>query len=304
MREANPTEKLLEGPPGIASRKAPVPATGIHRFFSLLRAYLVLDPLVLLYTFVLGTAALIVSFFDSSGRRQHAIAQLWSRMIMGTILSPVIVIGAENLEGERAAIYAANHISAIDIPLLYSRLPFQFRIIAKKELFTTPCVGWYLKRSGQLPVDRSNARASIRSLNAAVESMRAGMPLVIFPEGGRAPDGHIMPFMGGPFYAAIKAQVDIVPIAIVGTFELLPMNSFHLRPRPLYMMLGQPISSAGYTLRDMDALAERTQKVIEDMYYSMSSVPDPRTNDGAGGKVRDFQNDLQKNDLQSNDFLE
>lgn len=276
MQEANPTERPLEAPPVNESQRARPAAGGPGNFLSLLRAYLVLDPLVLLYTFVLGIAALVVSFFDSSGRRQHAIAQLWSKMIMGTILSPVTVIGAENLEGQRAAIYAANHISAIDIPLLYSRLPFQFRIIAKKELFTTPCVGWYLKRSGQLPVDRDNPRASIRSLNAAVESMQAGTPLVIFPEGGRAPDGHIMPFMAGPFYAAIKAQVDLIPMAIVGTYELLPMNSFHLRPRPLYLMVGKPISSAGYTLRDMDALAGRAQKVIEDMYYSKSTVPDPR----------------------------
>jgi len=218
----------------------------------------------------------MVSFFDSTGRRQHAIARLWSKMIMATIFSPVTVIGAENLEGARAAVYAANHISAIDIPMLFAHLPFQFRIIAKEELFRTPCVGWYLKRSGQLPVDQTNARASMRSLNKAVESLRAGMPLVIFPEGGRAPDGHIMPFMNGPFYAAIKAGVDIVPMAIVGTFELLPMDGFHVQPRPLYLVIGKPISPAGYGLREMESLAQHTQRVIEDMYYSRSTVPDPR----------------------------
>jgi 1-acyl-sn-glycerol-3-phosphate acyltransferase len=251
---------------------------GLQHFLSRLRAYLFLDPLILFYTFVLGVVALVVSLFDSSGRRQHAIARLWSKMVLGTLFSSVTVIGAENLEGDRPAIYAANHISAIDIPLLYAYLPFQFRIIAKKELFNTPCIGWYLKRSGQLPVDPSNARASIRSLHAAIESLKSGMPLVIFPEGGRAPDGHIMPFMGGPFYAAIKAQVDIVPIAIVGTFELLPMDSFHIRPRPLYLIVGKPISSVVHTLREMDEMAEKTQRVIEDMYYSKSTVHDPRKN--------------------------
>ena len=102
------------------------------------------------------------------------------------------------------------------------------------------------------------------------------MPLVIFPEGGRAPDGHIMPFMNGPFYAAIKAGVDIVPIAIVGTFELLPMDGFHIQPRPLSLVIGKPISSTGFDLREMEALAQQTQKMIEDMYYSRSTVPDPR----------------------------
>jgi len=251
-------------------------SSGVRHWLSRLRAYLILDPLILSYTFVLGVVALIISFFDSTGRRQHAIARVWSKMIMGTTLSPVTVIGAENLEGARAAVYAANHISAIDIPMLYAYLRFQFRIIAKEELFRTPCVGWYLKRSGQLPVDRSNARASIRSLNKAVESLKAGMPLVIFPEGGRAPDGHILPFMDGPFYTAIKAGVDIVPIAIVGTFELLPMDGFHIQPRPLYLVIGKPIPTTGYSLREMEPLAQQTQKIIEDMYYSRSTVPDPR----------------------------
>ena len=252
---------------------------GFRHWLSRLRAYLILDPLILFYTFILGILALIISFFDSSGRRQHLIARLWSRMVLATTLSPVTVIGAENLEGARAAVYAANHISAIDIPLLYAHLPFQFRIIAKQELFRTPCVGWYLKRSGQLPVDQSNARASMRSLNKAVESLKAGMPLVIFPEGGRARDGHIMPFMNGPFYAAIKAGVDIVPMAIVGTFELLPMDGFHIQPRPLYLVIGKAIPSAGHDLREMEALAQQAQKVIEDMYYSRSTVPDPRVSE-------------------------
>jgi 1-acyl-sn-glycerol-3-phosphate acyltransferase len=261
-----------------ASRAAQKPrqSSGLRHWLSRLRAYLILDPLIVSYTFVLGVVALIVSFFDSTRRRQHAIARVWSKMIIGTIFSPVTVIGAENLEGTRAAVYAANHISAIDIPLLYAFLPFQFRIIAKEELFRTPCIGWYLKRSGQLPVDRSNARASIRSLNKAVESLKTGMPLVIFPEGGRARDGHIMPFMDGPFYTAIKAGVDIVPMAIVGTFELLPMDGFHIQPRPLYLIIGKPISTAGHSLREMEALAQHAQRIIEDMYYSRSTVPDPR----------------------------
>src|SRR5262249_26774249 len=101
----------------------------LRHFFSRLRAYLFLDPLILAATFVFGVIALMVSLFDSTGRRQHAIARAWSKVVLRTLFSSVIVIGAENLEGQRAAIYAANHISAIDIPLLYAYLPFQFRII-------------------------------------------------------------------------------------------------------------------------------------------------------------------------------
>jgi 1-acyl-sn-glycerol-3-phosphate acyltransferase len=94
------------------------------------------------------------------------------------------------------------------------------------------------------------------------------MPLVIFPEGGRTPDGEIKPFLPGALFLAIKAHVDIVPVALVGTYELLPMNTYHIKCRPLEMRVGQPISTSGYTLRTMDALSDRVHKAVEDLYKS------------------------------------
>ena len=93
------------------------------------------------------------------------------------------------------------------------------------------------------------------------------MPLVIFPEGGRTPDGEIKPFMPGAFFLAIKSQVDVVPVALVGTFELLPMNTYHIKCQPLEMRVGEPISTAGLKLHDMDALSAKVQKAMEDLYY-------------------------------------
>ncbi len=86
------------------------------------------------------------------------------------------------------------------------------------------------------------------------------MPLVIFPEGGRTPDGEIKPFMPGAFFLAIRAQVDIVPIALVGTFELLPMNTYHIKCQPLEMRVGEPIPTAGLTLRDMEKVSARVHE--------------------------------------------
>jgi len=266
---------LIEGAGEEAT--APVPSQGGWRhWISRLRSYFILDPLIFLYTFVLGSASFIASFFDRAGEKQHALARTWSRWILGTAMCPVRIIGLEKIDRSRPAVYAANHISALDVPVLYANLSFQFRILAKQELFRYPFVGGHLKRSGQFPVDQSNARASIRSLGRAIEGLKSGMPLVIFPEGGRAADGHIMPFMSGAFYASIKAQVPVVPMAIVGTFETLPMNSYHIQPRELVLLVGDPISPAEYTIRDMDKLAVRTQRVIEDMYYAYAYVPDPR----------------------------
>lgn len=258
------------------SKDAQPPARGIPHWLSKLRSYTVLDPLIFFYTFTLGSLSLAASFSDPTGSKQHAIARKWAQWILGTAMCPVRVVGLDRMDASRPAIYAANHISALDIPLLYANLPFQFRILAKQELFRYPFIGGHLKRSGQFPVDQSNARASIRSLGKAIEGLKSGMPLVIFPEGGRAADGHITPFMSGAFYASIKAQVPVVPMAIAGTFEALPMNTYHIHPRELLLMVGDPISPEGYTTRDLDALAAKAQRAIEDMYYANAHVPDPR----------------------------
>jgi 1-acyl-sn-glycerol-3-phosphate acyltransferase len=241
-----------------------------------MRSIFVLDPLIWSYTAVLGTLSLLSSLVDREGRMQHRFARLWSWLILKTVGCPVRVRGVENLPARKAAVYAANHLSALDIPVVYVHLPFPFRIMAKKELFRYPFMGWHLRRSGQIPIDRESARASMRSLNIAVQALKSGMPLVVFPEGGRSINGQVQTFMSGAFYTAIKAGVDVIPMALVGTYEVLPMNSFHIRPGPVELVIGEPISTAGLAPRDMEQLAARAQKAVEDLYYSRAVIPDPR----------------------------
>ena len=253
-------------------------ARGWKHLLSRLRSYFILDPLIWSYTVILGILSLLSSFFDKNGRIQHGFARLWSRLIMKTIFSPVTVVGLDRIETTRPHVYAVNHASAMDIPVLYVHLPFQFRIMAKKELFRYPFVGWHLKRSGQIRVDQQNPMASIGDLKSAVKTLKAGMPVVIFPEGGRTPTGHIKPFLPGAFFLAVRAQVDIVPMALIGTFELLPMNTYHIKPRRLELVVGEPISTQGYTLRELEPLSERVKTAVEDLYYSRAAIPDPRKN--------------------------
>ena len=257
------------------------PKSKLGYALSWVRSIFLLDPLIYLYTMVLGTLSLLSSLFDRHGRVQHGFARLWSWLILKTCLSRTGVVGLDRLDRSRPYVFAANHASALDIPMLYVYLKGQFRIIAKKELFRYPFMGWHLRRSGQLPIDRDNALASLRSLNRAAGSLRSGMPLVVFPEGGRSATGRIQPFQSGAFYIAIKAKVDVVPMALVGTYEVLPMNSFHIRPGVMELVVGDPIPTAGYGLRDMDALAARVQQAVEQLYYSRSRVPDPRTADAS-----------------------
>jgi len=241
--------------------------------FTRLRSYCFCLPIVYLYTGVLGTISLVCSLFDSSGRVQHWIARLWARLILKTVGIRVRVEGLDHLDPQQPAIYAANHLSAIDIPVLYAHLPGKFRIMAKRELFRYPFLGWHLKRSGQIPIVLGDAHASLRSLNRAGETLRHGMPLVVFPEGGRSRTGELQEFMNGAFYVAIRAQAAVVPMAIVGSFELLPMNSFHMLPGNIDLIIGEPIPTTGMRLRDMEKLAAQVRQVIAKLYDSRARQP-------------------------------
>jgi 1-acyl-sn-glycerol-3-phosphate acyltransferase len=244
-----------------------------YGWLSRLRSYFIFDLLIWLYTVVYGIISLPVSFFSDKERILHRFASSWSRLIMRTILSPVKVTGLEKIDTSKPHVYAVNHASAMDIPVLYAYLLFQFRIVFKKELLNYPVIGWHLKRSGQVCIDQQAPSRSIASIRSALKSLKAGMPLVIFPEGGRTSDGRIKPFLPGAFFLAIKAQVDVVPVALVGTYELLPMNTYHIKPRPLEVRVGAPISTAGCDLRHMEELSAKVQKALEDLYSGAKSQP-------------------------------
>jgi 1-acyl-sn-glycerol-3-phosphate acyltransferase len=250
--------------PRVERTVAPARKYGI---LSRLRSYFILDPLIWMYTVVLGPLAVPFSLFGDTERILHNFARLWSQLIMKTIFSPVKVTGLEKIDTSRPHVYAVNHASALDIPVLYVNLPFQFRILFKSELLSYPIIGWHLTRSGQVCINQQEPTKSVGQIRSAVKSLKGGMPLVIFPEGGRTPDGNIRPLMPGAFFLAIKAQVDIVPIALVGTYELLPMNTYHIKCQPLEMRVGEPISTVGLHGHDMQALSGKVQKAMEGLYY-------------------------------------
>ncbi len=261
--------------PAWSEKRDASPPNRRHGWPSRLRSYFILDPLIWAYTLILGTISLICSPFDRNGRIQHDLARFWSWLIMKTILSPVKITGMDKNDDvknndkighSRPRVYAVTHGSALDIPILYVNLPFQFRIIFKSELLAYPFVGWHLKRSGQVCINQQNPAASIGSIKSALRSLRSGMPLVIFPEGGRTQDGKIQPFLPGAFFLAIKAEADIVPIALIGTFDLLPMNTYHIKCQALEMRVGEVISTSGLTVRDTDEVSAKVKSAIEALH--------------------------------------
>ena len=228
--------------------------------------YLLLLPLVALATAGFGCISLVCGLWDKSGRQQHAIARAWAKTLLVISLSPVELAGAEKLSRDGAAVYVCNHLSYYDTPVLFAKLPFQFRILAKLSLWKVPFIGWYLNQSGQVAVDQTNTRSAVASLSRGVAALNSGLPLVVFPEGGRAADGRTHPFLSGAAFMAIKAGVPLVPLTLVGTYELLPIHTYHFRPRPLKVIIGEPLPTAGLSTRDADALTQRLFETITATY--------------------------------------
>ena len=229
-------------------------------------------PLMALATAGFGSISLICGLWDRAGRQQHFVARVWAAVILRCALSPVRIVGAEKLRNYPVAVYASNHLSYMDTPALFAKLPFQFRILAKQGLWKVPFVGWYLKRSGQVPIDSGSSRSAIAGLLRGVASLKAGIPLLVFPEGSRSPDGHMQAANSGGAFMALRAGVPLVPLALIGTYELLPIHVYSLRPRPLMIIVGDPIPTGGLTTRDANALTERLYEEISKMYYQYSDL--------------------------------
>lgn len=233
--------------------------------WGLVRSLLITDPLIILATIVLGAVNLLASLFETDGRRQIAIAQFWSRLIIRIAGVKLNVKGLENIEPNGSYVFASNHLSYMDTPVVLGHIPVQFRFLAKKGLFSIPFLGYHLHRAGHIAVPREDPRAAIKAMTTAAEVIQQqGISILIFPEGGRTRDGAIQEFKDGASYIAIKAGVPIVPVALIGTREVLPMGSLNIRPGRVSMRVGEPIPTAGMTLKDRAALTERVkQSVIE-----------------------------------------
>jgi 1-acyl-sn-glycerol-3-phosphate acyltransferase len=240
----------------VSARPNPLPR--LHRW----RTNAIQIPFMTVVTVVCATTSLLVSLADKSGRVQHNIARVWARILVWATGCSLQIRGAENLRKSPVAVYASNHTSYMDTPVIFASLPFQFRILAKKELWPIAFIGWYLDRSGQIPIDTNNPRATLSSLGIGVKALRSGMPLFVFPEGGRTATGELQPFLSGAAYLAIRAQVPLVPIALSGVYDLLPIHTRHLYPSRLTLTAGEPIETTGMTPRQTEELTAKLREAI------------------------------------------
>src|SRR5262245_7614045 len=219
----------------------------VRQKLSYARSLLVTAPLIFLYTAIMGSISVASSLIDRSGRIQHSCARLWARLILWTSRIRVRVVGSEKIRPGVPLVLCVNHQSHMDIPIVLAALPFQFRFAAKKQLFHYPFLGWHLRRSGHVPIDRENPLAAVKSLREAEETIRRGVPVVIFPEGGTSRDGSIKSFKGGGFMLATKSDAAVVPVTIRGSRAVLEPKTYHIRGGSVEVIVGEPISSQGAT---------------------------------------------------------
>jgi 1-acyl-sn-glycerol-3-phosphate acyltransferase len=239
---------------------------------SFLRSVIFSTPLIVLSTIVMDLISMVASFLDRTGNSAHHVARLWGKMLLAESFIRIRSEGLEKLDPAANYVFVSNHASFMDIPALLSTLRHQFRFFAKLGLYRIPFLGWHLRWAGHLPVNRSNARASLKSMSegARIISQR-GISVVLFPEGGRSATG-LRDFKEGAAYIAIKAGVPLVPIAIVGLRALLPMGSGHIRSGRATVRVGDPIPTAG---RKLDARGELTQRLHDEIAAMLKGSAEP-----------------------------
>lgn len=215
------------------------------------------------HTVVMATLSLLLCPFDRTGAMQHWCARWWCRLVAWSIFARIHVHGTENVREDQNYVYMANHSSLIDIPALFACLPYQFRIMAKKELFYVPFLGWHLLTAGNFPIDRSDPRKTAKSLRGVIDGVRGGKSLAVFPEGTRTPTGLLQDFKSGAFKIALRAGVPIVPVSIRGTFKLLPKTTLAPRPGRVDVIIGKPIDTRAYSEKTLGELIATTRSAIQ-----------------------------------------
>src|SRR5207249_5571997 len=215
------------------------------------RSLLITAPLIFLYTGIMGSISVASSIVDARGRIQHACSRMWARMILWTCGVRVRVSGLENIKPRNSYVFCVNHQSHMDIPIILAALPFQFRFAAKKQLFRYPFLGWHLRRSGHVPIDRENPHAAVKSLREAADTIKRGTPIVIFPEGGTSRDGSIKPFKRGGFLLATRSNAAAVPVTIRGSRAVLVPKTYHIRGGAVEVIIGEPIPSEGVAAAEL-----------------------------------------------------
>jgi 1-acyl-sn-glycerol-3-phosphate acyltransferase len=184
----------------------------------------------------------------------------------------VVVQGAQNLQHHRAAVYAVNHTSNVEPPILFHVLRDVFprlRILYKAELRKLPVLVRAFDLAGFVPLERGNRDQSLPAIRRAAAALREGNSFLIFPEGTRSRTGALLPFKKGGFIMAIEGQASIVPVAIKGARNAMRKGSPWIQPVQVQVRFGAPVETAGLTMDDRDQLVQTVRARVEALLEEM-----------------------------------
>jgi 1-acyl-sn-glycerol-3-phosphate acyltransferase len=248
--------------PSATLEPAPVPApvrrvgrgTGLLLFVWLLVAGGVV-------TVLCATAGVLAA--PVSRRFVKRIPLVWSRLLL-RLTGVTVETSFDAPLPDGPVVFVSNHQGLFDIPALFVGLgearPFVY--VAKKQVFSYPFVGWFLRAAGYVGVDRGNHAEALRSLEAAGERIRSGTSVMVFAEGTRSADGSILPFKKGAFHVALKAGVPIVPVALEGSLQVHPKRRWYLCPNTVRVLVGSPHRLDGRVDADREALVREVRSHV------------------------------------------
>jgi 1-acyl-sn-glycerol-3-phosphate acyltransferase len=218
-------------------------------------------------TIPLATATLLVAAIRSNARAIDGITGLWARLILKGAGIELRTEGTETIDRQKRYIIVANHSSYFDIPCIFAAIPQPIRFMAKVSLFKIPIFGWAIGRAGFIPIDRKNRRTAVKSFELAVERIRKGNTVVVFPEEGRSRERTMRDFQRGGFLLALRSGLPILPVAIVGAYDVFRAGAKRVTPGPVTVRVGTPIPTEGLTVREKDRLLRESREQISKMLY-------------------------------------
>lgn len=230
---------------------------------------------VIIVTFIASSLIIILGIFGPYTKIINCLAKFWTNSILFSAGVKLKIEGLQKIDKTKSYIFIGNHQSHFDVLSVFSAIPLTARFMTKKELFKIPVFGWSLYASGTIRIDRSNRDRAIESINNALDRIRKGLSLVVFPEGTRSEDGKIHAFKKGGFVLAIKGEIPIIPVSVSGSRFILRKHSYRIHPGEIKIVISDPINTKGYSYQEREKLSEDVRNIViqnYDEHYNEGSI--------------------------------